>query len=820
MALSTQEQWESFFKEAGIEASSSSTYANTFVTNKITHPEELTRDILKELGIRVVGDAMAIIRHAKTMETIKTVEKKETAEHQFKPQISPPKIQAEMTSASFRKFRVDWQVYKQITKIPADQISPLLYSACDPGVQNSILNTEPEFLKLDEEKNLAIIEKLVTKLTNPTVHRLSFANLNQSTGESINSYIIRLKETAKDCSFSCPNCSFDMTNDHVKDQLIRGIANPSLQTDILAKASTLKSLEDITKHAEAYEAALRDQTKISDNSTQEVMKFGQTNQRQKEQMVTKHKEYRGPQTASTKPRNTYTETEKCRGCGSHPHGPNNINRSRECPAFDKKCGNCGKFGHFSKVCFRKPSRTEHFTSEDDTLLAHVEEDKENGNFSTVYKINPIQEIPAIITTYPNNSKKTNTTETLIFPDSGAGICLAGPKHAKDLGLKPSDLTPSTKRVVAVGGTTMTCKGSIKVNFKIDNNSTDQTLFICDKVDRIYLSRDGCHQLNILPPSFPYPMTKDELNAIKEEAKPKEKDPNRKLPCPPTEENIEKLKEYLINSFPTVFEKSTPFQEMKCKPVHIHLKENAKPYATHVPIPVPLHWKQEVKANLDQDVKLGIIEKVPTGEPVVWCSPMVVTRKHDGRPRRTVDLQKLNSQCLRETHHCESPFKLASQVPANMRKTVLDATDGYHSIPLDDESKPLTTFITEWGRFRYKRLPQGFMAAGDAYTARYDEIIKDIKRKVKCIDDSLLYDPNIENNFFSTYDYLVLCRDNGITLNKPKFQFCQLSVEFAGLRITDSGIKPSDKIISAIKNFKKPTTIKQARAWFGLVAQIS
>ena len=140
MALSNQDQWESFFKEAGIEASSSSTYATTFVTNKITHPEELTRDILKELGIRVVGDAMAIIRHAKTMETNKKVEKKETAEHQFKPQISPPKIQAEMTSASFRKFRVDWQVYKQITKIPADQISPLLYSACELKTASSTQN--------------------------------------------------------------------------------------------------------------------------------------------------------------------------------------------------------------------------------------------------------------------------------------------------------------------------------------------------------------------------------------------------------------------------------------------------------------------------------------------------------------------------------------------------------------------------------------------------------------------------------------------------------------------------------------------------------
>ena len=108
--------------------------------------------------------------------------------------------------------------------------------------------------------------------------------------------------------------------------------------------------------------------------------------------------------------------------------------------------------------------------------------------------------------------------------------------------------------------------------------------------------------------------------------------------------------------------------------------------------------------------------------------MIVTRKHDGRPRRTVDLQRLNAQCLRETHHCESPFKLATQVPPNMKKTVLDATDGYHSIELDEESRPLTTFITEWGRYRYKRLPQGFVAAGDASTKRYDDIIKDIDRK--------------------------------------------------------------------------------------------
>ena len=74
--------------------------------------------------------------------------------------------------------------------------------------------------------------------------------------------------------------------------------------------------------------------------------------------------------------------------------------------------------------------------------------------------------------------------------------------------------------------------------------------------------------------------------------------------------------------------------------------------------------------------------------------MVVAAKKDGRPRRTVDLQKLNSQCLRETHHCQSPFRLACLVPPHIKKTVVDATDGYHAIELDEESKPLTTFITE------------------------------------------------------------------------------------------------------------------------------
>ena len=67
-------------------------------------------------------------------------------------------------------------------------------------------------------------------------------------------------------------------------------------------------------------------------------------------------------------------------------------------------------------------------------------------------------------------------------------------------------------------------------------------------------------------------------------------------------------------------------------------------------------------------------------------------------------------------------------------------DGYHAIPLDEASKPLATFNSECSQYHYPQLPQGYLASGDDYTWRYNELIKDISRKVKCIDDTFLWDP--------------------------------------------------------------------------------
>ena len=175
-----------------------------------------------------------------------------------------------------------------------------------------------------------------------------------------------------------------------------------------------------------------------------------------------------------------------------------------------------------------------------------------------------------------------------------------------------------------------------------------------------------------------------------------------LPHPPTVENVPLLKQYILDSFKnSAFNNDPPFPTMNAKPAHIHLKPDAIPHAVHSPIPVPEHWKSETKAQLDRDVDRGIIKKVPIGTPVEWCAPMVVVEKKlSCTPRRVVDYTHLNSQCLRETHHSDPPFQLASKVPPHTFKTVLDAVDGYHAVELDEESQLLTMFITDWGRYVY------------------------------------------------------------------------------------------------------------------------
>jgi len=413
-------------------------------------------------------------------------------------------------------------------------------------------------------------------------------------------------------------------------------------------------------------------------------------------------------------------------------------------------------------------------------------------------------------------------------DTGCQTTTAGVGILKMLNMTKEDLIPTKHKIIGITENSLNIIGVLMLTLEHRGRTAKQMVYISTRPCGLYLSETALIELGLIDENFPNYNTPnaatikspEQCHCFQRSEAPEKPDT---IPYAPTKENVPKLKEWLLKRFASSGFNKCTHQElgtMTGVPMDIHFKEDATPHAVHTPIPVPLHWRYRVKEDLDRDVRLGIIEKVPQGTPVKWCSRMVVTAKKDMTPRRTVDLQKLKKATLRETHYTRTPFHIVSQTPKRVLKTALDAWNGYHSLLLSDSARDATTFITEWGRYRYKRAPMGHHSSGDAYTRRFDDITSGFDRVNRCVDDSLLWDDDVQGAFWHTYDYIKLCADNGIVFNPEKFVFAEEICEFAGFEITMDGYRPTKKILESIRSFPKPTNIHDIRAWFGLVNQVA
>ena len=183
----------------------------------------------------------------------------------FKPPATSVKLlcaNANMTPPQYRKFMTDWNFYKCMTSLLVQQIPSHLYSACNETVQNSLVNFHRNFLEMGKTTMLEAIEQVVTKSVNSPVHRMNFGNLMQLENKPIKDFLVRLLFMVVDCEFICPAYSHDLSNSNLKDQFLRGLQDETLQTGLSVKASRLKTIEDIVKHAEAFETAVREESQL------------------------------------------------------------------------------------------------------------------------------------------------------------------------------------------------------------------------------------------------------------------------------------------------------------------------------------------------------------------------------------------------------------------------------------------------------------------------------------------------------------------------------------------------------------------------------
>ena len=115
---------------------------------------------------------------------------------------------------------------------------------------------------------------------------------------------------------------------------------------------------------------------------------------------------------------------------------------------------------------------------------------------------------------------------------------------------------------------------------------------------------------------------------------------------------------------------------------------------------------------------------------------------------------------------------------------------------------------------------GWLATGDGYTLRYDNITRNVENKRQAVDDVLLYSSNIKEAFQQNAEYLTLIGRNGIILNPDKFVFTQETVDRAGVRITKDSVEPLPDHVEAIKTYPIPTSVMDMRSFFALVEQVA
>lgn len=452
----------------------------------------------------------------------------------------------------------------------------------------------------------------------------------------------------------------------------------------------------------------------------------------------------------------------CKFCG-------NTHQFGKCPAYGKRCSICHKINHFAKVC------------RSDRNAARVQEVQraERQEMNEYYNPMPSQEedhffLGECNLTNSNNPLivriKLGNDNTVAFKvDTGADVSILNYETYCNLKPKPkiykSDIVLSTP------------SGKMKYLGFIRESETYKLYNYCE---RLFVTMPGCPTNNLLS-----------------------REASMKLGI------IKFVGEVLINN--SLF----GFGCWKTEPVQFRLENSVVPYAITNTRKIPFNLWEPVKNTLANMIKEDIIETVE--HPTDWLSPMLPVPKKDGRSVRIcVDFRKLNLGLKREAYHIPTFEELSFKLAGATIMSKLDAASGFFQIPLHENSRDFTAFLTPFGRYRFKRLPMGVNLAPEIYQRKMCDLLKDIQGVIIYMDDVIVFGKSQESH--DNILKLVLDRidHSGLKLNRDKCIFSRNKLEFLGHIISDTGIHINPNKVEAIQNLKIPQNVAELRRVLGMV----
>ncbi|KAL9985670.1 hypothetical protein ACROYT_G008096 [Oculina patagonica] len=250
---------------------------------------------------------------------------------------------------------------------------------------------------------------------------------------------------------------------------------------------------------------------------------------------------------------------------------------------------------------------------------------------------------------------------------------------------------------------------------------------------------------------------------------------------------------------------------------IKLNPDVKPVRLYTPRKIPHPLLPKVKKEIDSKLQQGVIS--PVTVPTEWCSGIVPVPKPNGRVRICVDLTPLNKAVQRETHLIGSVDESLAMLGESKVFTKLDANSGFWQIPLDEESKLLTTFITPFGRFCFNRLPFGISSAPEIFQRTMSDILEGLDGVICRMDDILIHGRNQIEHDVRVRAVLFRLQKAGLTLNIQKCEFSQGRLKFLGHIVDAQGVNADPEKTNAIGQFPTPKNVTELQRFMGMVNQL-
>ena len=152
-----------------------------------------------------------------------------------------------------------------------------------------------------------------------------------------------------------------------------------------------------------------------------------------------------------------------------------------------------------------------------------------------------------------------------------------------------------------------------------------------------------------------------------------------------------------------------------------------------------------KKNWFELEKLGVVERIGPGQPVIWSSALHLAPKDGTDLRVCSDFRPLNDLTALDTYPLPSLRAFSSQLQGSKVFSKVDLRRAFFQVPLDAQSSIKTTTLTPWGAFRYKRLAMGLRNAPQSFQKLMDHVTAGLSGVFVYMDDIMVFSKNEADN---------------------------------------------------------------------------